>query len=581
MLNEYPRPHFYRPLDLWQSLNGEWTMAIESANYFDTARYQEIKDILINSQELILVPYSMETKLNHEKHHLLPTETLLMSTRFDVNFIPDEMTELHFGAVDQQCHVWLNDVYLGHHGDGYLPFSFDISACLKQTDNQLIMVIKDESNEGDYPWGKQVLNPKTIWYTAQSGIWQTVWLESHPSNHLTSFYTEPMEDGIKVFFSSYQASIIEMIIYEPTLNGQNNVDFLLDNYRCLQKHVIQSKAEIKLDLIKKWSPQEPWLYPVELRLGNDVVKTYFGLRSCGLKQNQQGVLKTTLNNEEIFQSGVLDQGYYQNGLYTPDSDEMMINDIVLMKQMGFNTLRKHIKIEPSRWYYHCDRLGMMVHQDMVNGGTHYNNFMTQYLPFINIHINDKHHSLFGRQCAKGRKLSIEHQKHVINHLRSHCSVVMWVLSNEGWGQFDTLMLTQMARRQDSTRWIDHASGWHDQGGGDFKSPHVYYKPIRLKHDQRALYLSEFGGYSYGVQHHSSNNPFGYRQYSSQEAYNQAVINLYTNEVLIYRDILSGCIYTQLSDVEDEINGLVTFDREVVKWDISVLNKLNKKLIEGE
>lgn len=573
-LSEYPRPHFQRLAHTWQNLNGFWEYRIVEGTLDNKGDYQEIKRVLSGSNDRIRVPYSPETILSGVQKQVLPHQTLLLKLTFDVSIELNEVSKLHFGAVDQRCHVWLNDEYCGYHEDGYLPFSFEVSNVLKGKDNCLILSIIDESDQGDYPWGKQTLKRGQIWYTAQSGIWQTVWLESMPKEHIRKFnftYVEPDQIEFKID-SDYPVMIL---IKEPTLDGMTDPQFHLKTRNVL---IETHQLNLNLSNVKLWSSSEPWLYPIELHCGNDIVYSYFGCRSLQIKEGKDKIKRTYLNHHEIFQSGVLDQGYFKNGLYTPDSDQMLIDDIKTMKEMGFNTLRKHIKVECVRWYFHCDRLGMLVHQDMVNGGNHYNPMITQVLPFIGIHLNDKRYALFGRKSQLGRDISVTHQQSVIEHLDFFVSIVVWVISNEGWGQFDTLHLTQLARKQDLTRWIDHASGWHDQKGGDFNSPHVYYKKIRLKSDHRALILSEFGGYSFGVKGHLPEKPFGYRKYYDQQSYMDAVVQLYESEVLPNRNILSGCIYTQLSDVEDEINGLLTFDRQVIKWDIDTLKKLNNRLI---
>lgn len=575
-LNKYPRPHFKRKDSSWQNLNGDWDYTILEGHEMNDLEI--IEKALSQPDGKVCVPYSIETKLSGVNKQLLPHQTLLMKTIFDTNLNLNDQIVLHIGAVDQQCRVWLNQKELGYHEDGYLSFDFDITEFVKEFENELIVAVIDESDQGDYPWGKQKLKRGQIWYTPQSGIWQTVWLETVPASHCSSFYYEYLGDGkIDLFVMSNHDYQIE--VFEATLNGQTDEEFLEKEYESIM--ILHNHQKIHLPKVKEWSPDFPWLYPVVIRVGEDEVKSYMGLRRFTIQDNKNNVKKVYLNNQELFQSGVLDQGYFEKGLYTPDHEEMMLNDLLMLKDMGFNMVRKHIKVELLRWYFDCDRLGLIVHQDMVNSGNNYNPLIIQVLPFINIHLKDSAYKRFGQQSEKSRQLSIRHQHKVIDQLKFFCCIGVWVISNEGWGQFDSLKLAQLAREQDKTRLIDHASGWHDQKGGDFKSPHVYYKKIRLKPDHRALLLSEFGGYSYGVEEHIPEKPFGYRKYKEQHSYNQAVLDLYEHQIVPYRGILSGCIYTQLSDVEDEINGLVTFDRKVIKWDSEDLFKLNQKLIKGE
>lgn len=578
-LNVYPRPHFKRDESSWFHLHTQWDYKI--VNIHIEKHLALIKDYLDKPDGVIHVPYSIETKNSKVEKQLYPHQSLLMRIKFDVPIELLDLHFLHFDAVDQKCRVWLNDVYLGYHQDGYLPFQFDISEILLEKNNELILAIIDESDRGLLPWGKQKLKKGGIWYTPQSGIWQPVWIETCPKSFVESFdyeFTWPNQLTLKTTTNDTQPVTIHL--FEPTLNGQHDVDFLERDYPLLMTLQESNQYTIELEEIKYWSSEQPWLYPLEIVTQEDRIKTYVGCRSIEIKDNEVGIKKVTINKVDTFQSGVLDQGYYQNGLYTPDSDQMMIDDLVMLKNMGFNMVRKHIKVELARWYYHCDRLGLYVHQDMVNSGQQYNPLIIQVLPFINIHLKDSQYKRFGQENEQSRNYSIHHQKEVIKHLKPFCSIVTWVISNEGWGQFDTLKLTEMARQQDPSRLIDHASGWHDQKGGDFKSVHVYFKKIRLKADHRALMLSEFGGYSHQIKGHSFEKTFGYKKFKKLQDYQKAVLKLYEDEVFKYRKLLSACVYTQLSDVEEEINGLVTFDRQVIKWDVDVLKEMNERLIKG-
>ncbi|MFB0918742.1 MAG: glycoside hydrolase family 2 TIM barrel-domain containing protein [Clostridiaceae bacterium] len=574
---EYPRPQLQREKGSWQILNGEWGYKVIKGNHLDSD-YEKIYEELKFKDGIIEVPFSMETELSGVGKQLKPDETLLMMKVFNKEVKENGKYILHFGAVDQKCRIWLNGSEMGYHEDGYLPFSFDITASIKQSENELVIAIVDESDQSYLPWGKQKLERQQIWYTAQSGIWQTVWLECIPEDYIEKVnFVYDGTSGVNVNLSKTGDKNIILTIFEPTLAGMYNPDFLSGTYKPIKVQEIINGSKVEIDTVKKWSPEEPWLYPVKLEYGEDVVFTYTGLRTIGIKEDNSSIKKMTLNEDIYFQTGVLDQGYYKDGLYTPADEETVIDELKMLKSMGFNMVRKHIKIEPYRWYFHCDRLGLIVWQDMVSGGSKYNPLYIQILPFIGIHLSDKKYGRFGRNDKKSREAAVRHQTEVIKNLEFFPSIGMWVISNEGWGQFDSVDLAMAAKKQDPTRVVDHASGWHDQKGPDFNSPHVYYKPIKLKYDGRPIILSEFGGYSYPVPGHTPEKPFGYRMYKDRKSYNSAVSELYLKQILPYKNILSGIVYTQLSDVEDEVNGLVTFDRQIVKWDPSALKELNEKL----
>jgi hypothetical protein len=329
-----------------------------------------------------------------------------------------------------------------------------------------------------------------------------------------------------------------------------------------------------------WSPDDPFLYTLKIAAGCDEVTSYFGMRQFGIVK-EQGIPRLSLNGESVFHSGLLDQGYWSDGMYTAPSDEAMIWEIKEIKKLGFNMLRKHIKIEPLRWYYHCDRLGILVWQDFVSGGGPYSNMVTQYLPFIGIQLRNDHKG-FGRGNENGRRIFERDAARTISLLGNVVSLSVWVPFNEGWGQFDAKRIAEKIRETDNTRLIDHASGWHDQQGGDFASSHVYYKPFRMKLDKlnRLQGLTEFGGYSCPSEGHmASDRLFGYRMYKDTDAFNSALEKLYREEVIPkIENGLTAAVYTQVSDVEDEINGLFTFDRSVLKAAPEMMQRINKELL---
>jgi beta-galactosidase/beta-glucuronidase len=330
-----------------------------------------------------------------------------------------------------------------------------------------------------------------------------------------------------------------------------------------------------------WTPENPHLYDLTVTMGQDCVRSYFGMRKFSVERDDRGVKRLFLNNKPCFHNGLLDQGYYSDGMYTAPSDEAMIFDIQTAKDMGFNMLRKHIKIEPLRWYYHCDRLGMLVWQDMINGGGAYHS-ATIVSPLITgIHFKDNHYKWFARVDPEGRRQYYAELEEMIHHLYNAVSIAMWVPFNEGWGQFDAKAAAKRILELDTTRTIDHASGWHDQYIGDIKSLHVYFKKYRFKKDKldRAVVLSEFGGYNYREEGHCYNEKdFGYKRFKTREELLNAYRALYENEILpAKRKGLCAAVYTQLTDVEDELNGLITYDRKVVKLPIDAVKRINEKV----
>jgi hypothetical protein len=558
-LPEYPRPQFRR--ESFLNLNGVWRCAIRPDG-----------EAPVEWDGEIVVPFSPESILSGVERQLKPEEALWYRRSFA---LPDGFgrgrTILHFGAADQTAEIWVNGSPVGSHAGGYLPFSFDISGALRDGENVLTVKVRDWTDGSVHAYGKQKYDRGGIWYTAQSGIWQTVWIESVPETYLAGLDVVPDFDAGTVRLraeTNVPAAPIEATVFEAGRHAAAGT-FGPDG-RC----------ELDIPDFRPWSPEDPFLYDLEIRVGEDRVQSYFGMRKFGTVI-RSGRRVLALNGKPIFMNGVLDQGYWSDGLYTPPSDEAMVFDIESMKRCGFNTLRKHIKIEPLRWYYHCDRLGMIVWQDLVSGGSPFKPFYTQVLPFLGIHLKDTPSAKFGRAEAAPRAQFERDAAATVAHLRNCVGLALWVPFNEGWGQFDSLRLAERVRELDPTRPVDHASGWYDQGGGDLKSRHVYYRPVRLKNDgRRVLALTEFGGYSLAVDgHHAARREFGYRMYQDAAAWMEAYRRLYEAEILplIEEEGLSAAIYTQLSDVEDELNGLLTFDRRVLKADETVLRELNARL----
>ena len=559
-LSEYPRPQLRR--DSYMNLNGRWEYAIR-------------KDAKAPSEYdgEIIVPFSPESLLSGVGRQVMPGDKLWYrrTFRLDKNFKRDRVL-LHFGAVDQECEVFVNGEAVGSHKGGYTPFTLDVTDSLTDGENSLTVIVTDTTSDGPHAYGKQSFNRGGIWYTPQSGIWQTVWLESVPENYVKALKITPLFDERKVRIeidAAHAAGANVVIRKDGTVIAEEWADE-------------SGKVELLIqdEYFSPWSPDDPFLYDITVRLEQDTVESYFGMRKFSTTE-WNGKKVFALNNKPIFMNGVLDQGYWSDGLYTAPSDEALIYDIETMKDLGFNMLRKHIKIEPLRWYYHCDRLGMLVWQDAVSGGEPYNPMVIQVLPFIGFKLRDTKYSTFGRTDEAGRDQFVQDLTDMVELLYNTVSLALWVPFNEGWGQFDSLKITQMLWEMDDTRLVDHASGWHDQGGGDLNSFHVYYRPVRLKHDKhRVLALTEFGGYSMPLPGHmSSPKEFGYRIYHDSDSFMNAYCKLYEKEVIrcMEKQALSAAVYTQVSDVEDEVNGLLTYDRKVCKVDTARVRKLNQRL----
>lgn len=550
ILPDYPRPQFKR--ESFLNLNGTWQYAIRESGEEQPEKYDGN----------ILVPFSPESILSQVKKQLKPGQKLYYLRKFT---IPEEFNVgkliLHFGAVDQTCEVKINGNIVGSHDGGYLPFSFDITSFVNGGENEIQVIVTDELDHNGAAHGKQTLNRGGIWYTATSGIWQTVWIESVPEIYLKSVRITPNYDSSSVTFYP-----------DASYDAQGTVTIYDGKQEIKTDHILnQAETTIHFESFKSWSPEDPHLYKVVYKYGQDVVESYFGMRKFSV-ETHEGIPRLFLNNKPYFHNGLLDQGYWSDGLYTAPSDLALKYDIEKMKSLGFNMLRKHIKIEPLRWYYHCDKLGMLVWQDAVSGGSYYSPLLIQILPLGlgKTSIKDDDYQWFGRSSKTGRENYYRDLKDMINHLYNCTCIATWVPFNEGWGQFDAAKAVEEIKKIDETRHIDHASGWHDQGCGDFKSLHIYFKPVKISSDKlgRPVVLSEFGGYSLGVpDHNGSNYQFGYAKYADQEKLNEAIEKLYKTEIIPQIPLgLSASVYTQVSDVEDEVNGLLTYDRRVCKAD---------------
>lgn len=558
VLGEYPRPQMVR--DNYRILNGIWNYAI-TKDRKEPEQYDGT----------ILVPFSPESVLSGVNRQVLPEDTLWYKRVLDIESIPEKKRcILHFGAVDQYCGVYINKECVKKHMGGYLPFSCDITRQLVIGNNELKVKVIDYSDTSYHSRGKQKLKRGGMFYTAQSGIWQTVWLEWVPEQYITSLkitpYLEEKSLGIEIDLNELKNQKEEI---------ECTISIYMEEKRIYQKTDYGHKFMIPISNIRTWSPEDPFLYQMTITCNEDTVESYFAMRKFEVKKDKEGIARVFLNGEPYYQNGVLDQGYWPDGLYTAPSDEAFIYDIKKMKELGFNMIRKHIKIEPLRWYYHCDRIGMIVWQDMVNGGEAYNSFFVTILPnvipkalFI---IKDNRYSLFARMNENGRTAWLKECKETVELLYNCPSIAVWVPFNEGWGQFDSEKVVNLIKEVDKSRLIDHASGWFDQKNGDFLSIHNYFRKLKFKPDKRAIVLSEYAGYACYIKGHSfSHKVYGYKIFKDIESLNQKVQSLFQYEMKEHiKKGLSGAVYTQLADVEDEVNGLLTYDRKVCK-----IKKLN-------
>jgi hypothetical protein len=546
----------------WLCFNGIWEYAIRDAAEPEPAQYDGD----------IVVPFSPESLLSGVGRQLQPGQALWYKRAVRFESANGRRVLLHFGAVDQCCAVYLNGQKVGGHEGGYWPFCFDVTELAREGDNALVVSVKDDSDTGDMAYGKQKLKRGGIWYTSQSGIWQTVWAEYVPCEYIRSIKITPRPKdsavGIELDWAGEVLRECVIRIFEA-------------HKLAAEAHFSGAKATLKLESFRLWSPDDPFLYTVRIEAGQDVVESYFGMREFGVSRDAQGHPRLTLNGRPIFHTGLLDQGYWSDGLYTAPGDEAMVWELSEIKRMGFNMLRKHIKIEPLRWYYHCDRLGILVCQDFVSGGGPYRPMVTQWLPYVNVRLADSAYRLFGRQSAAGRAVFEADAARTVSLLYNSVCIAAWVPFNEGWGQFDACRIAAQVRGMDPTRLVDAASGWHDVRCGDFCSRHIYYKKFRMRRDPcgRVQALTEFGGYSCPAQGHmASGRLFGYRMYPDAQTLSAAVEALYQREVLpAAKRGLCAAVYTQVSDVEDEINGVFSYDRAVTKLDVETAQRINAEL----
>ena len=564
-LPEYPRPQLRR--NSYLNLNGIWEYAITKTAEKPAAMQGEI-----------VVPFSPETPLSGVGHILQPDEYLWYrrSVTLPEGFFRSGRLLLHFGAVDQRCTVWVNGQEAGSHTGGYLPFALDVTELIEGDAFTLELRVTDPTDTGSLSRGKQRLKNTGIWYTPQSGIWQTVWMECVPENYLRSLRItpKPEENAVHIRLEADDPAMAAVTICRDggiIAEGQTDENG-------------ESTLTIPAEELRLWSPEEPFLYDVSIVLpGGDRVESYFGMRAFGIGKDEKGLPRLLLNGKPYFQNGLLDQGYWSDGYYTAPSDEALIHDIAEMKRLGFNMLRKHIKVEPLRWYYHCDRLGMLVWQDMMNGGESYSPLSIYVFSNLGLRVKDDRYRYFSRSDEAGRTHYYEELGQMIDLLYNTVSLALWVPFNEGWGQFDALKAAEFIRKRDDTRPIDHASGWYDQGGGDIKSIHWYFRPYHHKQppkEQRPICLTEYGGYNCAVPGHcwGEGAEFGYKKIADPAEFNRAFQKLMEEQIIPAKERgLAAAVYTQVSDVEGERNGLLTYDRKVCKANEAIFRAVNAKL----
>lgn len=534
----YPRPQLKR--DSYYNLNGEeWKL--------DGLKIQ--------------MPFAPQSRLSEYKGEI--GDKLVYTTTFT---LPEDFDKsrviLHFGAVDQVAEVYVNDVIVGKHEGGYLHFSFDITTEVKKKGTNTLRVEAVDTLSQKYPYGKQCKKRGGMWYTPISGIWQTVWVENVPDAYIKEIKITPSLKDVEISVEG------DVKGFKAIVTDQGK--------KVAEETFTQNTGKIEIPNPILWDAENPHLYDVKIIAGEDEVDSYFALRTVEIKK-VDGVNKLCLNGKPVFMHGLLDQGYFEDGIYLPEEEKEYENDILRMKELGFNMLRKHIKVEPEQFYYDCDRLGMLVVQDMVNNGGYSFVMDTVYPTFISKKRND----CKGRyQNPEHKKVFEQHMRDTLHDLYNHPCIIGYTIFNEGWGQFESDRMYEIAKHIDPSRFYDATSGWFAQLKSDVDSEHIYFRAEELHAKERPMFLSECGGYTYSVEGHLFNpkKSYGYGTCKSTEELTDRIVNMYN--VMVIPGIkggLCGCVYTQVSDVEDEINGMYTYDRQVCKVEKTKMQELAKRI----
>jgi beta-galactosidase/beta-glucuronidase len=577
-LPEYPRPQLRRAR--WQNLNGSWDYAITAGDDAQPSTFAQS----------IRVPFALESKLSGVERRLQPSERLWYRRFFTV-IAPagDERLLLHFGAVDWEAEVWLNQKLLGVHRGGFTPFSFDITDALHQVGEQeLVVAVRDPTSSGPGAYGKQDLEPGGIRYSPVGGIWQTVWLEPAPPTRITRALVVATDLSAGEVTIRVQVNTDACHCEVAIIASASGADTATARAAI---HGNTVDLRLKPEQLRPWSPDDPFLYDLDVALweqgqARDRVQAYFGAREISVEKDAGGFSRLFLNGQPLFHLGLLDQGWWPDGLYTAPTDEALMFDIKATRQMGFNTIRKHVKREPARWYWHADRLGVLVWQDMPTGGGSRGSRFNEYLGYAVGYIFNRKPEDGDFELTRSPQSSRYYRQELadmVDGLEPHPSIVAWVPFNEAWGQFSTDEIIGDLKKRDPTRLIDGPSGWVDTGSGDMLDLHVYAREeefVESLPPERALVYGEYGGVGFVLEEHqASDSSWGYSTAKDTSAFHNAYKTLAEVVASLKPRGLAGAIYTQTTDVESEINGLISYDRRQFKLPPEDIERINRQLIE--